>query len=240
MWSAPTPAEREALLLQHAHRFPVAVSVPVRGDAGTIRLPFLVGNPAGSLRPIPPRAPLSFYKLIGAVTLGRDEGDDDELVRDCVLWPEPAKVTAARNQWPGIVSELSRLIAGKLGLRGAPEEVFPFGEDIPPPIAEALGAHPRATIRQFAPPGADGKPVEFMLAIDAPSRPAHDAFSEAMQAKDADRVALVRQFADGVAVGSSGPPIAEVFDRWPGVMLLCVGVALKMAGAAGESRLGEW
>lgn len=241
MWTAPAPDERAALLAEHAHRFPVPVPITVRGDGGApVRLPFLLGNPTGSLRAPTGRVSPAFAQIIGSINLGKDEGDDDELARDCVLFPSPAPITAARNRWPGLISEISKQIASKIGLGSTGAEVF-AGEEMPAEIAAALEAHPRATCRRFTPPGADGRPVDLLLVIDTPSRVTYDAFTDAMQARDADRVRLAREFAEGATVAVCGAPsAAAIFDRWPGVLVLAVGVAAKLAGAASESRLGEW
>lgn len=241
MWTAPPDAERAALLAQHAHRFPVPVPITVRGDRGEpVRLPFLLGNPTGILRPPPARVSPYLAQLIGAVNLGRNEDDDDEAIRDCVLYPPPAQLIAARNRWPGLVADLCKQILAKIGLQSAGAEVF-AGEDVPPEIAAALTSHPRAACHRFTPPGADGKPVDLLVVIDTPGRVMHDAFNDAVTARDADRVKLARDFAEGVTVGVHGAASAsDVFDRWPGVMLLVVGRAAKLAASVGSARLGEW
>lgn len=239
MWSAPAPDERAALTAAHAHRFPVPVRVTVRGDGGApLSLPFLLGNPTGALRVPAGRVSPAFAQVIGAINMGRDEGDDDELIRDCVLYPPPALLAAARNQWPGLVSDLSKQIAAKIGLSSAGAEMF-AGEDLPAAVAGLLEAHPRATCRRFTPPGADGRPVDLLLVVDTPSRLAYDAFTEAIAARDADRPKLLREFAEGVTrlqFGATG----DAFDQWPGLLCLVVGIAAKLAATVGESRLGEW
>jgi hypothetical protein len=241
MWNAPSPDEQRKLIGEHAHRFPLPVRIPVRGDNGApVSLSFLLGNPTGSQRA--PSGPVSpaFAQIVGAVTLGKsDEGDDDELIRDCILFPSLGEFRTARNRWPGIVSDLSRQIATKMGLTAAPVEAF-AGEELPESIAPVATSNARAVVRRFSPPGDGGRPHPILLVIDTPDRLRHDAFSEAVNARGADRPALVREFAAGLVLATSAGAAMDVFDRWPGVMVLAVGVALKLAGAAGTAALGEW
>lgn len=241
MWNAPADDERRSLLAEHAHRFPVPCRIPVRGDHGTpVNLTFLLGNPTGALRAPPGAVSPAFAQIIGAVTLGKtDEGDDDELVRDCVLWPDPRQLAAARGRWPGIVAELSKQIARKIGLSESPTDVR-RGEDLPASIDEALAGHPSAVVRRLMLPSDRPKPERVLVAIDTPDRLRYDAFSDAINERGADRVKLVREFADGMILAVDGMAPGALCDRWPGAMLLCVGVALKLAGSAGAAAMGEW
>lgn len=237
MWQAPSPDERARLLAEHAHRFPAPVRIPVTGDRGQRQnLSFLLVNPTGALRAYDGKPSPAFSKIIGVFCLGkRDEGDNDELVRDCLLWPEPRQFTAARNRWPGIAVSLAQDAAKKMGLTCDVVEVA--DDALPESIAAALASHPRAVARQFKLAGA-AKPVT--VAINIPERIQYDAHTEAINERGADRPKLLREFADGMLVAADGATPAEFCDRWPGAMILACNVSVNLAGASGASTLGEW
>lgn len=233
----PSEAERAALLAQHAHRHPMPARIPVTGDRGErISLSVLVGNPSGACRPAPGVRPAPVWAdMIAALYVrGKHAPSQDDLVADCLLWPDLHTLNAWRERWPAIARDVARAAIQKYGGNCmdavAPEALAPK------PITDALAADLRAVYRVLRPPRA-----VYHVAIAPPSLESYNLFADSTAKADADHWALLREFAALQTSAIDGAEsIALAIERFPGIAISIAQASLDLAGAAEDARMGEW
>ena len=184
-YDPPSEEDARRLIAEHAHRYPEKASITIGG----VRLPFIIGNPTGATKGRARDASPAWSDAV-AVTLQIKRPDDtqaDQLGADCVIWPPPATFNEWCDRWPalsGRVAQLARQkFGGDLGCVSEPA----FDEKPPESVAVAL-VEQSAAVHRIARVGS----VRLDLVVTTPSRPAWDAFTEAVRKPDADAYAAER------------------------------------------------
>lgn len=231
----PSADEVAKLVAQYAYRYPQKAKVPVMGDGGErVMLPLLLGVPSGACRlPSGVKASPAWRVIVEGLLSQNLDGSaiSEALVADCVLWPEPKTFALWRDRWPGLGGDVGLAVLRMVGGMSTAIEEPSAVEEPPAPIASLLEQHPRAVWRRLRPPGAT-----FDVVIDTPDSVKFDAFTDAIGKSDADKPALVRDFAEACLLA----PIGDAFDRFPGLAILVAAQARRLGGAQGEIALGEW
>lgn len=235
--TTPSGADLDALLAEHGHRFPETARVPVVDDGDEdVLLPILLGSPSGACRMPEDEKPSKAWRNMLA---GGADDINEQLARDCVLWPERATWNAWCVRWPLLADAVGTMVAHILA---DVQLSKPSIDDVAPPaIEKALTSKPHAVWRQLQVRG-----EKFLLVIAPPDAAAVELYHEAFNATGADRwkvaleavnarVAACERDGDGQAMS-----IAEVVARWPGVAFPIVNEANRLAGARAEVLLGKW
>lgn len=231
------PGEAEAAeIFADVARWPEKAAIVQTGDEGPVRLPLVLGNPSGACALEEGRRVSPVWSALVAATFKlRDEPDDLELVRDCLLYPKPATWSQWVERWPALPQAAASAIKSKIGLRLA--ALAEPGEDYQAPAElEAARASSRGSLRIAT----VGKETAAIV-VATPKPAAWRLFVGALRKRDADTWQTVRGFALAAIAGVDGAPSAEaMIARWPGLALVVALQASSLAGLSAEVELGEW
>lgn len=240
--SPPDQEKLAALLVEHAHRYPEKATLTVTGDRGKpLRLPILLGNPSGAchmpagVKPSPAWA--SFVR--GVLTRAEAPTIASQIAADCVLHPAPAEWRGWCARWPGLATSLAdSVLLKKLGIRSLEE--LEDDEEPPATLLAVLEATPAAAWRR-----AQMGQAVYDLVIEPPPAPAWKFFQEAIERPKSDAWAKIRELAEAqvkACVTEAGVvvPVAEIYDRWPGLAVRTIGVLQNLVGRSAEIEIGDW
>lgn len=233
--ATPSAAEVEAIFADTL-RYPEKASATVIGDGGKPqRLPLILGNPSGACSSVERVSP-AWSRMVAATYRMREEADEAELVRDCLLYP-PAPIWAQWvERWPALVDAVTPTLRAKVGWKLTALDEAPFDYETPPELAVVLARNPRAVLRVCS---VSKEPIAIVLA--APRSAVWRMFIDAIRKKDADHWTLARDYASAVVLGVHGMPSADaLIERWPGLALVIGLVASNLAGVTADVELGEW
>jgi hypothetical protein len=238
----PTEAELAALLAEHAHRFPEKARFTVADGDADVKLPVLLGNPSGACK-MPGSLVSPAWDATAAATFKMrpdSEAVTEQLVADCVLWPNGETWLIWVQRWPALPEVVHAAVRQKTGARVAMLVEPKPGETCPDALVPALARVHGAVWRHLKPPGG-----EFTAAISPPDSGAWRMFGDAMKRRDAEHAQLARDLAEScllATVGSDGLVVkaADIFDRWPGMVLLVGLIVAHLAGLTASYELGEW
>jgi hypothetical protein len=217
----PSPDVLANLLDEHAARFPEKATLHLTG----LSVPIILANPK-------PKS-AAFDDAIAAALNFRPQADPtgEQLVKECLLWPRRPDWQALRARYAAVDAQVSKALGNKLGSRlsvvRAPEDDEKQPEGITP---SAVGVW-----RILEP---HGWPA-IHVAIEPPDETKWRMFVNEATKPGADLVANARDMASACITGSS-MPLAEMFDRWPGLVVACIAVIAQLAGAGASVSLGEW
>jgi hypothetical protein len=240
----PSDDELRALLVEHAHRHPTKASITVIGDGGQpVRLPMIVGNPAGACA-MPDAKPSSAWNEMLGAALGlivEPANLGARLAQDVVLWPDRATVGKWLERWPALPKKIADLLGQKLAVSDRCIEEPAFDEDPPAAIAKAIADNPRAVWRRLRP----SPDTLLHVAVSPPAPAAYRIFKDALKKAKAAPWPIVRDAAIGgiiASVDDSGVPVNVAADlaRWPGLAALVIAEMQGLAGSDAEVHLGEW
>lgn len=225
----PTPEARKALLAQHADRFPEAFDFTLPGDGGKPeKLKLLLGAPA--------KDSVAWETAVGATFRPKHiTTDDDALVMDCLLWPDPSTWGGITQRWPALVKSVATAVRRKLGATLANIETPDDKAEVPAIISAALAANKAATWRRLT---VDVDTV-VDIAVRPPEQVAWQMFTDQMTVDGASHWKLALDFATASLIASS-VAAEELFRRWPGTALLVALTASNLAGLAAEYEKGEF
>jgi hypothetical protein len=241
----PSQADFDAIAATQPHRHPEKAAITVPGDGGVlVRLPFILGNPSGASRLQSGARPSPAWSTTVAVLFKAAPDSStlsDQLVQDCILWPDRATWATWADRWPGLAVSVFNAARQKFG--GALDNLEEPGFDEPPPerIFEMLSQHPRAIWRRLR-----VRQETALLVIEPPSAIGWRLFRDAMQKRDADHWKLVCELAEASVLatakedGAGAQASAELIERWPGMAVAVVTLISQLAGTAAETELGEW
>jgi len=210
----PSPEVLSQLLAENAHRYPEKGSVDPLDD-GALRLPLLIGNPTGSIKPPLARAFPAWADFV-ALTMGAKKTGADtigvEIARDCLIYPTPAILGGWEDEWPAILGSIGGLVLSKIG---------------------AHSAMVRKTSDAYLVGPGEGIPVT----ISTPTRAHYEALKSAVRREGADCLALLDEL---LAVCVKGRGFEELLVERPGLALPLYKEIMRRAGADADARLGEW
>lgn len=239
----PSGDDLAQLLALHAHRYPQPAHLTVIGDGGEKqRLPLILGNPTGAcVMPDGEKVSPAWNTIVRSAIQQRREsgGIGEQLIKDCLLWPDRRTWATWHQRWPGIAANVLESIGKKVGQ--APVSATWTEEEEPPAtIAAALASRPHAVWRRIAPHG-----VEIHLAIDPPDGATWRLFESATAKTDADAWERVRELVEArvpAVARTDGKSIAltEMLARWPGAAISITGEILSLVGNNVEVELGEF
>lgn len=246
MHGLPSPDVRAQLKRDHAHRYPELVTLRLPGDGGErVDVPLVLGNPSGACS-MPEGMPVSsaWSNLVRAALGQRREGDvAGQVSADCILWPERSAWAKLALRWPGLPGSIVDEVRKKVGTVGA-AVAKPFaGDEVPEPLAAALGFDARRVWLSLQPRPA----IRYAVVIEPPAAGEWRLFQQALDQRDGDHWKQVRGFAlrcVRVAVvrdGEEWKPItfSEIVDRFPGLVFGVTSQVNEMLGANAEAELGE-
>lgn len=215
----PSPEALAELVSAHAGRFPEIASVDVIGDDGEeVRLPLLIGNPTGAVKPPGDRV-LPVWADLVALSMGAarpSEGIADALARDCLIYPTPAILGGWEDRWPAVLDSIGIPVARKIGMQA--EQVIRAPKPAPP------GTHLLGR-------------AKLPAILTTPTRAHYVALKAAVRREGADHVALLDEL---LAACVRGDGVATLLIEQPGLALPLYKAVMRLAGELQNARLGEW
>ena len=228
----PPPDVVERLVSENSARWPEKFIVGPLVDPATgarVSLPILLGTP---------QADSTALDLSIAVALGlraQPANIDDELVKECLLWPPRSEWARVRKQWPAIDALVSRAIGRKIASTLRSISDIEEGEELPEAIASALTSSPAAVARKLLP--GIGDPVFVVLV--PPNHLAWGLYLTEARKPGGKVAKFTRDLVLG-CVKASTAKLDDIFDRWPGLVVACVTTVSALAGLSAEAELGNW
>lgn len=240
----PTDGELAALLSEHAHRYPEKARFTVVDGENDVALPVLLGNPSGASKlPMGKTASPAWDTTAAATFKMRPDTEavTEQLVADCVLWPDAATWASWTRRWPALPEIVQVAVRRKTGSSLAMIEDFPDDAEKPEPIRHALERFHGSVVKRFKPTDKDVIDAVIM----PPDAGLWRIFGDAMKKRGAGAGKLARDLAAAcltVAMRSDGSAVTadDLFDRWPGQALLVGLVVSHLAGITARFELGEW
>lgn len=234
----PSADQLAGLVALHAHRFPEKALAGVIDEGKQIKLPILLGIPTGAAAmPLGEKGSPAWSHAVAITFKQREDSalETEALVRDCVLWPEPATWMQWVGKWPALPLAVLPTLRKKIG--GVPSQLEEPAEDepLPEPLQAAAKQYPRAVWRRAKLPT-----TSIDLLIDAPAPPAWRIFLDAMKRGDAKHWELVRDLANGVTRAPADSAREAMYAQWPGLALIVVLQATMLGGLGADVELGEW
>lgn len=225
----PTEEEFQALVAEHASRFPEKAAVNVVGDGGAaVRLPLVVGNPT----------PAKWAEILPVLLELRPPPDDfkDLVAQSALIWPDRKTWFSWLGRWPALAASVADVAVTKIGARLRPAT---YEDAAPEGLGAVLAERREAVFRTLQ--TRDGF---FDIALVPPTPATWRMFREALNKPKADIASVVgdacKAWVVGCVQGGQPYPWETLVERRPLAIAPVITEISALAGATKDAQLGEW
>lgn len=237
-----TTEERDAFLLEHAHRKPITKKMGIGADGDVLRL--IIGTPSGACSlPVGEEPRPAWGDFLAAQFKVRSASPTLplEMAQDVILWPAGDVVKAWTDRWPALPSRVFDLVQEKIGVG---DEVLarPRPKEAPPSsIASALARANHGVWRRLK-----LGDRSLLLVVSSPNGAQWEAVLKGFVVPDLDvwpmAKSVASDFIKAIVDEEKGEPVSlsRVLEEKPGVAISLFGLLGQMVGLERSNDLGEW